>query len=86
MTGGYDVQVLFPELFEGVDSETAWRVASNFGSDAHEGREASRRDVELMLLLATGTITHDEFVALALADIGLPAETAQLLHKRNTKL
>ena len=69
MAGGYDVRALYPELFEGVDPDTEMRVVSNFGSDAHEGRKASRRDVELALLLATGKISREQFRALARAEI-----------------
>ncbi|MDY7544612.1 hypothetical protein [Cryobacterium sp. 5B3] len=75
MAGGYDVRALYPELFEGVDPDTAMRVVSNFGSDAHEGREASRRDVELALLLATKKISPQEFQDLALAELGIFGST-----------
>jgi len=72
MTGGYDVQALYPDLFEGVDPVTASRIVSGFGSDAHEGYEANRRDVELIVLLATDKISTEQFKALARADVGLP--------------
>jgi hypothetical protein len=72
MTAGYDVQVLYPDLFEGVDPATARQLASGFGSDAHEGYEATRRDVELAVLLATDQISTEQFKALARAEIGLP--------------
>ena len=71
MTAGYDVQGLYPDLFEGVNETTARRVASNFGSDAHEGREATRRDVELALLLATKKISPQEFQDLAFAELDI---------------
>jgi hypothetical protein len=71
MTAVYDVHALYLDLFEGVDETTARRVASNFGNDAHEGREANRRDVELALLLATKTISPQEFQALAFAELGI---------------
>ena len=77
MAGGYDVQALYPELFEGVDSEITRRVASNVGSDAHEGYEASRRDVELALLLATGKISHEQFKAIARAEFGVPGTNVE---------
>lgn len=70
MTSGYDVQASYPELFQGVDNATARRVVSNFGSDAHEGREASRRDVELALLLAMKKISPQEFQELSFAELG----------------
>ena len=69
MAGGYNVRELYPDLFEGVDPAIAKRVASNFGSDAHEGFEASRRDVELSLLRATGKITREQFREIALAEL-----------------
>lgn len=72
MTTGYDVRALYPDLFEGVDPDTAERLVSNFGSDAHEGYEASRRDVELMILRATDKISSEQFKALVRAEIGLP--------------
>ena len=72
MSGGYDVRALYPDLFEGVDPVTAERLVSNFGSDAHEGYEASRRDVELMVLLSTDKISTEQFKVLARAEIGLP--------------
>lgn len=72
MTTGYDVRALYPDLFEGVDPVTAERLVSNFGSDAHEGYEASRRDVELMILRATDKISNEQFKALVRAEIGLP--------------
>jgi hypothetical protein len=50
---------------------TARRVVSNFGSDAHEGREATYRDVELVLLVATTKISPREFQDLALAELGI---------------
>lgn len=75
MAGGYDVRPLYPELFAGVADEIATRVASNFGSDAHEGREASRRDVELALLLATKKISPQEFQDLAFAELGIFGST-----------
>ena len=75
MAGGYDVQALYPELFLGVDEATARRVGSNFGSDAHEGREASRRDVELAVLLATKKISPQEFQDLAFAELGITGST-----------
>jgi hypothetical protein len=71
MTDGYDVQALYPDLFEGVDKTTARRVASNFGNDAHEGREATHRDVELALLLAAKKISPEEFQDLAFAELGI---------------
>jgi hypothetical protein len=73
MADGYDVQALYPDLFEGVDPVTAERLVSSFGSDAHEGYEASRRDVELMILRATDKISSEQFKALARAEIELPA-------------
>lgn len=75
MAGGYDVQALYPELFRGVDEATARRVVSNFGNDAHEGREASRRDVELAVLLATKKISPQEFQDLAFAELGIIGST-----------
>ncbi|POH63001.1 hypothetical protein C3B61_15090 [Cryobacterium zongtaii] len=72
MTAGYDVQALYPDLFEGVDPDTTMQIASNFASDAQEGYEASRRDVELMVLLSTDQISTEQFKALARAEIGLP--------------
>jgi hypothetical protein len=71
MTAGYDVQALYPDLFEGVDEPTAQRVTSNFGNDAHEGREATHRDVELALLLAAKKISPEEFQDLAFAELGI---------------
>ena len=77
MAGGYNVRELYPELFEGVDPAIAKRVASNFGSDAHEGFEASRRDVELSLLRATGKITREQFRAIALAESSRPGTNVE---------
>ena len=77
MAGGYNVRELYPELFDGVDPEIARRVVSNFGSDAHEGYEASRRDVELALLLATGQISHEQFKAIARAEFGVPVPNVE---------
>jgi len=71
MTAGYDVHALYPDLFVNVDEPTARRVASNFGSDAHEGREATHRDVELALLLATEKISPQEFQDLAVTELGI---------------
>ncbi|WP_104165915.1 Fic family protein [Cryobacterium sp. N22] len=71
MAGGYDVRALHPDLFEGVEATSARRVVSNFGSDAHEGRQASRRDVELAVLLATKRISPHQFQDRALAELGL---------------
>lgn len=79
MAGGYDVRALYPDLFEGVEATSAMRVVSNFGSDAHEGREASRRDVELALLLATKEISPHQFLGRALAELGLSGSGAQNL-------
>ncbi|POH64911.1 hypothetical protein C3B59_09325 [Cryobacterium zongtaii] len=73
MTAGYDVQALYPDLFEGVDSDLTRQIASNFASDAQEGYEANRRDVELAVLLSTDQISTEQFKALARAEIGLPA-------------
>lgn len=75
MTAGYDVRALHPDLFVGVDEAVARRVASNFGSDAHEGREASRRDVELAVLLATKKISAEQFRVLAFAELGISTDT-----------
>ena len=75
MAGGYDVRALYPDLFEGIDEDLASQIASGFGSDAHEGYEANRRDVELMLMYATDQITRAEFTTLARVEIGLPPET-----------
>lgn len=71
MAGGYDVHEMYPDLFVGVDGVTLRRVVSNFGSDGHEGREATRRDVELALLLATKKISPREFQDLAFAELGI---------------
>lgn len=73
MAGGYDVQALYPDLFEGVDPDLTQQIASNFASDAQDGYEANRRDVELMVLLSTDQISTEQFKALARAEIGLPA-------------
>ena len=72
MTAGYDVQALYPDLFEGVDPDLTQQIASNFASDAQEGYEATRRDVELMVLLSTDQISTEQFKVLARAEIGLP--------------
>lgn len=71
MTAGHDVRGLYPDLFEGVDETAARKVASNFGNDAHEGREATHRAVELALLLATKKISPQVFQDLAFAELGI---------------
>jgi hypothetical protein len=73
MAGGYDVQALYPDLFDGVDPDLRQQIASNFASDAQEGYDATRRDVELMVLLSTDQISTAQFKVLARAEIGLPA-------------
>lgn len=77
MTAGYDVQALYPDLFEGVDPDLTQQIASNFASDAQEGYEATRRDVELMVLLSTDQISTEQFKALARAEIGLTASDVE---------
>ena len=77
MTAGYDVQALYPDLFEGVDPDLTQQIASNFASDAQEGYEATRRDVELMVLLSTDQITTEQFKALVRAEMGLPASDVE---------
>ena len=77
MAAGYDVQALYPDLFEGVDPDLAQQIASNFASDAQEGYEAPRRDVELMVLLSTDQITTEQFKALVRAEMGLPASDVE---------
>lgn len=72
MADGYDVQALYPDLFEGVDPDLTQQIASGFGSDAQEGYEATRRDVELLILRATDKISSEQYVALVRAEIGLP--------------
>lgn len=77
MAGGYDVQALYPDLFESVDPGLTRQIASNFRSDAQEGYEATLRDVELMELLSTDQISTEQFKVLARAEIGLPAADDQ---------
>jgi hypothetical protein len=77
MAVGCDVQALYPDLFEGVDPDLTQQIASNFASDAQEGYDATRRDVELMVLLSTDQISTEQFKALARAEIGLPAADDQ---------
>ena len=77
MTAGYDVQALYPDLFEGVDPDLTQQIASNFASDAQEGYVATRRDVELLVLLATERISTEQFKVLARAEIGLSTASDQ---------
>jgi hypothetical protein len=66
---GVNVSELYPDLFVGVDEAVRRRVVSNFGSDAHEGWEANRADVELMVGYATGRISKAEYMRAAFAEV-----------------
>jgi hypothetical protein len=77
MAGGYDVQALYPDLFEDVGPVLTHQIASNFASDAQEGYEATRRDVELIILLSTDKISSEQFEMIVRAEIGLPTTDDQ---------
>lgn len=66
---GVNVSELYPDLFDGVDEGIRRRVVSNFGSDAHEGWEPNRPDVELMVGYATGRISKAEYMRAAFAEV-----------------
>lgn len=66
---GVNVFELYPDLFDGVDEGIRRRVVSNFGSDAHEGWEPNRPDVELMVGYATGRISKAEYLRAAFAEV-----------------
>lgn len=66
---GVNVFELYPDLFDGVDEGIRRRVVSNFGSDAHEGWEPNRPDVELMVGYATGRISKADYMRAAFAEV-----------------
>lgn len=66
---GVDVSELYPDLFEGVDEAVRRRVVSNFGSDAHEGWEPNRPDVELMVGYAVGRVSKAEYLRAAFSEV-----------------
>jgi hypothetical protein len=64
---GVDVFELYPDLFVGIDAAVRRCIISHFGSDAHEGWEPNRSDVELLVGYATGRISKAEYLHSALA-------------------
>ena len=66
---GVNVSELYLDLFVGVDGAIRRRVVSNFGSDAYEGWEQNRPEVELTVGNATGRISKAEYMGAAFAEV-----------------
>lgn len=61
--GHKQITELFPELFIGVPEAIVCRIQSNIGSARHEGYDPRRPDIEQLIALETGAISHADAIA-----------------------
>ena len=61
-----DLELWWPELFAGMDSETRNSIVQAFAGSWHEGWEPNRDDVENLANFVRGDYDHEEYLRRAM--------------------